>query len=179
MSREQWMHGYMRGFNDGIAARVSFKNFIISLYHDRDDPFGDFARDVMRDKKFPTHKSRFDDTYYSALEGHIPCCPPERYYDENHKNEWFCGDIVWYLFDTLFHDWENFKDGKPVIVRQASEIPLCYLSYSDLNHLFVLESEQEYIKLVMFLQENEEKKDYTEKDVGRVATSLGLKLRMY
>lgn len=59
MSREQWGHGYHKGFKDGLVGNVSFVDYCKIMYETDDSPQGDITRDILSDKTFPTNATKW------------------------------------------------------------------------------------------------------------------------
>lgn len=127
------MNGYIKGFNDGIRARASFKHFVLSLYDGHDDVFGNFANDIKRDAEFPSrpYVDRYTKRELSlkeTIESHLLLEPDE---DGDYGR-----DIIWFLFNTLYNDWEAFCDGKPVVIRGTDDVPIYYWDMRSVKNAF-------------------------------------------
>lgn len=60
MSREQWGHGYSKGFAAGIAAKASFYEYVKEYAPEEESPVGDFISDVRADDSFPVTNNRLE-----------------------------------------------------------------------------------------------------------------------
>ncbi len=89
MSRQQWGHGYGKGFLDGVKARASFRDYVIAIYTGKDNPAGDFAEDIARDADFPSNASKGEMIF------HLKCAG--------------AAEAVIKIFERLFKEWEEIK----------------------------------------------------------------------
>ena len=88
MSKEQWGHGFAKGFESGMKCNVSFYEFVTTLCIEEDTPQGDLARDILEDGCFPKNTNDKDKllnhlNYHRACDGTL--CAFYELYDEWQK----------------------------------------------------------------------------------------------